>query len=150
MAFDFMNFNVNEDVVPKTVNPFVDEDGNPLPDGALHNPKAMPDAHQQKFPSQYTQQSNPQRVIRPLGVAPMDFASLGPMGQAASLNSMTSGVNDLVNDEMNSRVSQAREERRMQHEKEMMAMRMQAQAQAQAQAQRSRDEGDIIRSLLNG
>lgn len=76
----------------------------------------------------------------------MDFASLGPMGQAASLNSMVGGVNDLVDREMGSRVMQAREERQRQHEEELMAMRM----QAQAQLQRSRDEGDIIRSLLNG
>lgn len=76
----------------------------------------------------------------------MDFASLGPMGQAAVLNNMTSDVNSVIDKEMGSRVMQAREERQRQHEKELMAMRM----QAQAQLQRSRDEGDIIRSLLNG
>lgn len=34
------------------------------------------------------------------------------------------GVNDVISREMQSRVAQAREQRRMQHEKELMAMRM--------------------------
>lgn len=72
----------------------------------------------------------------------MDFASLGPAGQMNTLNSMTGDINSVLNDEMNSRVAQARELRRMQHEKELMMMRLQMQKNA--------DDGDIIRSLLNG
>lgn len=72
----------------------------------------------------------------------MDFASFGPMGQGYVLNDMIGGVNDMVDQEMGSRVLQAREERRRQHEKEMMMMRM--------QMQKNQDDGDIIRSLLNG
>lgn len=132
MAFDFMDFDLNQDVVKPPVDPFVDKNGRPEAEAP---PPKPPKA-----------QSVLQRSVRPLGVQPMDFASLGPMGQAASLNSMVGGVNDLVDREMGSRVMQAREERQRQHEKELMAMRM----QAQAQMQRSRDEGDIIRSLLNG
>lgn len=134
MAFDFMDFDLNQDVVKPPVDPFVDKNGRPLNEAEAPPPKP-PKA-----------QSVPPRTVRPLGVQPMDFASLGPMGQAASLNSMVGGVNDLVDREMGSRVMQAREERQRQHEKELMAMRM----QAQAQLQRRRDEGDIIRSLLNG
>lgn len=115
MAFEFMNFNVNEDVVP----------ANPPPVKAA--PAARP----------YVP-----RATQPLGVSPMDFASFGPMAQTAVLNDMASGVNNFIGDEMDSRVLQAREARRMQHEKELMMMRM--------QMMKSQNDGDIIRSLLNG
>lgn len=129
MAFDFMNFDLNEDVVKPPVDPFVDKDGKPLNQG---EPK--PERPPRPLP--------PPRIIRPLGVKPMDFASLGPAGQMNTLNSMTGDINDVIDKEMGSRVMQARELRRMQHEKELMMMRMQMQKNA--------DDGDIIRSLLNG
>ena len=132
MAFDFMDFDLNQDVVKPPVDPFVDKNGRPEAEAPPPRPPKP--------------QAVLQRTVRPLGVQPMDFASLGPMGQAAVLNNMTSDVNSVIDKEMGSRVMQAREERQRQHEKELMAMRM----QAQAQLQRSRDEGDIIRSLLNG
>jgi len=69
----------------------------------------------------------------------MDFASLGPAGQMNTLNSMTGDINNVIDREMGSRVMQAREERQRQHEKELMMMRL-----------RMQNEGDIIRSLLNG
>jgi hypothetical protein len=132
MAFDFMDFDLNQDLAKPPVDPFVDKNGRPLNQGDLEAPK--PEARRPQF--------LPQRTVRPLGVQPMDFASMGPMGQAASLNGMVGGVNDLVDREMGSRVMQAREERQRQHEKELMAMRM--------QAMKAQNEGDIIRSLLNG
>lgn len=126
MAFDFMNFDLNEDVVKPPVDPFVDKDGKPLNQG---EPKPPGTPRPRPLP----------RIIRPLGVQPMDFASLGPAGQMNTLNSMTADINNVIDKEMGSRVMQAREERQRQHEKELMMMRM-----------RMQNEGDIIRSLLNG
>jgi len=60
-------------------------------------------------------------------------------GQHAS---MISGVNSAISDEMDSRVAQAREARRMEHEKYLANVRLQMAQKEQ--------EGDIIRSLLNG
>ena len=51
-------------------------------------------------------------------------------------------TNAAIDEEMESRVAQEREMKRMEHEKELARIRLQA-------AQRERD-GDIIRSLLNG
>ena len=51
-------------------------------------------------------------------------------------------VNKTIGDEMDSRVAQSREMRRMEHEKELMRMRIEAQKQEQ--------EGAMIRALLNG
>ena len=57
------------------------------------------------------------------------------------LQGMIGQVNNSWHNEMNSRVSQSREQRRMQHEKELMAMRVEAQRRA--------DEGALIRSILS-
>lgn len=124
MAFDFMNFDLNQDVVRRPVDGELPDEAPPVPNNP---PRPRP---------------VPQRSVRPLGVQPMDFASLGPMGQAAVLNNMTSDVNNVIDKEMGSRVMQAREEKQRQHERELMAMRM--------QMARQQNEGDIIRSLLNG
>lgn len=51
-------------------------------------------------------------------------------------------INSAIGQEMESRVAQQREMRRMAHEQEMMRLR--------AEAARREREGDIIRSLLNG
>jgi len=51
-------------------------------------------------------------------------------------------TNAAIDEEMESRVAQEREMRRMEHEKELMRLRL--------EAQRKEAEGDIIRSLLNG
>lgn len=130
MAFDFMNFDLDKDVVQPPVDPFVDKDGRPLNQAEQPQPLARP------------RPSYPSRVVRPLGTQHMDFASLGPAGQAQTLNSMTGDINDVIDKEMGSRVMQAREERQRQHELQLMAMRM--------QMQKNQDDGDIIRSLLNG
>lgn len=55
-------------------------------------------------------------------------------------------INDAVGREMQSRVAQGREMRRMEHEKAMMEMRIRAQQEA-AQADR---DGALIRAILNG
>lgn len=52
------------------------------------------------------------------------------------------GVNSAIDNEMDSRVAQAREARRMEHEKYLANVRLQMAQKEQ--------EGDIIRSLLNG
>ena len=51
-------------------------------------------------------------------------------------------VNSAIGDEMDSRVAQAREARRMEHEKYLAHVRLQMAKKEQ--------EGNIIRSLLNG
>jgi len=127
MAFDFINFDLDKDVVQPPVDPFVDKDGRPLNQVDPPNPERRP------------RPTPPPRTIRPLGAQPMDFASLGPAGQMNTLNSMTGDINNVIDREMGSRVMQAREERQRQHEKELMMMRL-----------RMQNEGDIIRSLLNG
>lgn len=57
-------------------------------------------------------------------------------------NDMFRAVNSAINNEMDSRVAQAREARRMEHEKYLANVRLQMAQKEQ--------EGDIIRSLLNG
>jgi hypothetical protein len=56
-------------------------------------------------------------------------------------------INDAISQEMQSRVAQAREARRMQHEKDMLNMRIQA---ASAQGDGGLDRGTVIRELLYG
>lgn len=55
-------------------------------------------------------------------------------------------INAALGQEMQSRVAQGREMRRMEHEKAMMEMRMRAQQEA-AKADR---DGALIRAILNG
>lgn len=57
-------------------------------------------------------------------------------------NNAIATVNDAISKELQSRVNQQREMRRMAHAQEMMRL--------QAEAARRERDGDIIRSLLNG
>lgn len=68
----------------------------------------------------------------------MDSAMQGMQNHSNASNA----INSAISNEMDSRVAQQREMRRMAHEKEMMRMRL--------EAQRRDEEGGIIRSLLNG
>ena len=70
-------------------------------------------------------------------MAPGMAAHAGAMGQ----------VNDAISQEMQSRVAQQREARRMQHEKDMLNMRIQA---ANSQGSGGLDRGTVIRELLYG
>jgi len=89
------------------------------------------------------------------GVAPgaygptqfMNFANsaMAP-GMTAHANAVGQ-VNDAISQEMQSRVAQEREARRMQHEKDMLNMRIQA---ANAQGSGGLDRGTVIRELLYG
>ena len=76
------------------------------------------------------------------GVNPMDgamaFAAKGFQQHADAAGQ----INKEIGDEMDSRVAQMREQRRMQHEKELLRMKMEM-------AERER-EGQMIRQLLNG
>jgi hypothetical protein len=58
------------------------------------------------------------------------------------LGSAIGAVNSAIDNEMDSRVAQAREARRMEHEKYL--------AQVRLQMSQKEQEGNIIRSLLNG
>ena len=72
-----------------------------------------------------------------LGFA-MDTHRQGLANHAAAAGA----INSAINDEMESRVAQEREARRMEHEKYLANMRVQMAKKEQ--------EGQIIRSLLNG
>jgi hypothetical protein len=77
--------------------------------------------------------------------AAQDFAGRAIMQHQLGLNAHNAHLNDVnktIGDEMDSRVAQSREMRRMAHEKELMRLRMEAQKQEQ--------EGAMIRALLNG
>jgi hypothetical protein len=78
-------------------------------------------------------------------LAAADFASRVAQQHQLGVNAHQAHLNDVnktIGDEMDSRVAQAREMRRMAHEKELMRMRLEAQKQEQ--------EGAMIRALLNG
>ena len=68
----------------------------------------------------------------------MDTAQQGMANHAAAAGA----INSAINDEMDSRVAQEREARRMEHEKYLANMRVQMAQKEQ--------EGQMIRSLLNG
>lgn len=73
------------------------------------------------------------------GMAPaMLAASNAAQDHFANLGNAASAVNSAISTEMQSRVAQEREARRMEHEKELMRMRMQADT-----------SGAVIRALLN-
>jgi len=67
---------------------------------------------------------------------------LNPYQQAAHLQGMANQAMGAIGDENDSRVAQARELRRQEHEKELMRMQMEAQ-------KRSSDAA-LIRELLSG
>ena len=78
-------------------------------------------------------------------LAAADFAGQAVRQHQLGLNAHNAHLNDVnktIGDEMDSRVAQSREMRRMAHEKELMRLRMEAQKQEQ--------EGAMIRALLNG
>ena len=80
--------------------------------------------------------------MRPAGHNGLEYASgLVSQGMRNHANA-ANAINSAISNEMDSRVAQQREMRRMAHEKEMMRMRL--------EAQRRDEEGGIIRSLLNG
>lgn len=64
------------------------------------------------------------------GNAPMQIPVVGPQDQAAHLAGMIGGVSNAWNDEFDSRVSQAREYQRQQHQREMLRMRLEAEERA--------------------
>lgn len=66
-------------------------------------------------------------------------------GMQAHSNAL-GAANSAIGGEMQSRVAQERERRRMEHEKSMMQMRLQAEGESRRQEQ----EGAMIRALLNG
>jgi hypothetical protein len=68
----------------------------------------------------------------------MDTAQQGMQNHAAAAGA----INSAISGEMQSRVAQEREKRRMEHEKYLANMRVQMAKKEQ--------EGNIIRSLLNG
>lgn len=68
--------------------------------------------------------------------------SVAAANHFANLGNAISGVNSAISGEMQSRVAQEREARRMEHEKYLAHLALQGR---QAEAQ-----GNIIRSLLNG
>ena len=79
----------------------------------------------------------------PFGVNPglafaMDTHRQGLQNHANAANA----INSAISDEMDSRVAQEREQRRMEHEKYLANMRVQMAQKEQ--------EGNLIRSLLNG
>ena len=59
----------------------------------------------------------------------VDFATGVAQGGMQSQAAAIGAVNSAIDDEMESRVAQLREERRMEHEKELARMRLQAEAQ---------------------
>lgn len=67
---------------------------------------------------------------------------LNPYQQAAHLQGMASQAMNAIGDENDSRVAQARELRRQEHEKELMRMQMEAQKRA--------SDAALIRELLSG
>ena len=73
---------------------------------------------------------------------------LGPAAQAGYLQSMVDGVNDAHKDEMDSRVVQAREEDRQQHQKEMAAMDNDILIQRLQMEQREREKDRILQKQL--
>ena len=84
-------------------------------------------------------------MYTPEALAAADFAGNVYQQHQRSLNDHKAHINDVnktIGDEMDSRVAQSREMRRMEHEKELMRMRVEAQRQEQ--------EGAMIRALLNG
>lgn len=84
-------------------------------------------------------------MYSPDALAAAGFASQAIRQHQLGLNAHNAHLNDVnktIGDEMDSRVAQSREMRRMEHEKELMRMRMEAQKQEQ--------EGAMIRALLNG
>ena len=123
--------------------PFLEDedDVNELADfgGGIPNaPRKVPKARRPGF-----QGSN--AMYNPQGLAAADFTSQGIRQHQLGLNAHNAHINDvnkIIGDEMDSRVAQSREMRRMEHEKELMRMRVEAQRQEQ--------EGAMIRALLNG
>lgn len=84
-------------------------------------------------------------MYSPDALAAADFTNQAIRQHQLGLNAHNAHLNDVnktIGDEMDSRVAQSREMRRMEHEKELMRMRMEAQKQEQ--------EGAMIRALLNG
>ena len=84
-------------------------------------------------------------MYNPQGLAAADFTSQGIRHHQSGLNAHNAHLNDVnatIGDEMDSRVAQQREMRRMEHEKEMMRMRI--------EAQKKDSDGNMIRALLNG
>lgn len=67
---------------------------------------------------------------------------LSPQQQFAHLHGMSNQVMGAISDENDSRVAQARELRRQEHEKELMRMQMEAQKRA--------SDAALIRELLSG
>lgn len=65
------------------------------------------------------------------------------VGQGLANHAASAGqINQAIGTEMQSRVAQLREQRRMEHEKELMRMRLESQKQDQ--------EGAMIRAILGG
>lgn len=78
----------------------------------------------------------------PFTMGGFNSAMVGAAGQNAALNGMTNDVMGAINQENQSRVAQAREDARMQHEKDLEAMRQQTeQAKANALIQRLGQQG---------
>ena len=76
---------------------------------------------------------------------------LGPAAQGRHLRGMIRDVTGAIQDENDSRVSQARELRRMDHEARMESMRQEALLQRLAMAQQGRfAAGNTKRKLVNG
>lgn len=110
--------------------------------GMPNAPSQLPKPPRRR-PTQGFQGSN--AMYSPDALAAADFTSQAIRQHQLGLNAHNAHLNDVnktIGDEMDSRVAQAREMRRMEHEKELMRMRMEAQRQEQ--------EGAMIRALLNG
>ena len=103
----------------------------------------IPNAPRNRNPRRGFQGPNTMYSAEALAAA--DFTSQGIRQHQLGLNAHQAHLNDVnktIGDEMDSRVAQSREMRRMAHEKELMRMRIEAQKQEQ--------EGAMIRALLNG
>lgn len=93
----------------------------------------------------YTQQAQPMYSPALMGAA----AAMGPLAQGGALRSMIGGAMSAISDENDSRVAQAREWRRMQHELAMAEMRAQIEREKNAlqQYQIDTDAASQIRQL---
>ena len=112
--------------------------------GGIQNPPSrLPKPPPRRTPRRGFQ--GPNTMYSADALAAADFASRVAQQHQLGVNAHQAHLNDVnktIGDEMDSRVAQSREMRRMAHEKELMRMRLEAQKQEQ--------EGAMIRALLNG
>lgn len=88
----------------------------------LPRPAEQPDAPQNapEAPQRHFAMQGHQGAVHPMQAA---YDALGPHAQAAALGGMVNRTMGAIQDENDSRVAQAREMRRMEHEKSIEAMR---------------------------